>query len=76
MKPMIQPRFMKLIDIHDQAERLHKALEKFLEAHSILWKRQHFKNDGFFRYLVRRQDLCCAQAVLPALRDLAARPPK
>jgi hypothetical protein len=67
--------FTKLIDIHDQADRLHKALEKYLEAHAIPWRKQHFKSDGFVRYQVQTKDLCCAQAVLPALRELAARPP-
>jgi hypothetical protein len=68
--------FTKLIDIHDQAPRLHAALEKYLGAHRIDFIRAHFKGDGFMRYSVQRTDLCCAQAGLPALRALAQRPPE
>lgn len=64
-------RFSKLIDIHDQAERLHTALEKYLKAHKIEFRRAHWRSDGFVRYSVRERDLCCARAVLPALRELA-----
>ena len=63
--------FVKLIDIHDQAERLHRALEKYLDAHLIRYRVQRFAGDGFVRYRVQRVNLCCAQAGLPALRALA-----
>jgi len=66
-----RPKFTKLIDIHDQAVRLHQALEKYLAAHRIEWRVRRFAGDGFVRYAVRPADLCCAQAVLPALRELA-----
>lgn len=68
--------FTKLIDIHDQAERLHVALEKYLKAHTIEFRRTHFKGDGFIRFSVQWSNLCCARAVLPALYDLAKRAPK
>ncbi len=61
--------FTKLIDIHDQASRLHTALEKYLNAHDIPYRRH--LGDGFIRYSVERVNLCCAQAVIPALEDMA-----
>ena len=64
--------YTKLIDIHDQALRLHRALEKCLAAHSIEFRVRRFRGDGFVRYSVQQADLCCAQSVLPALRALAA----
>jgi hypothetical protein len=68
--------FTKLIDIHDQAERLHRALERYLAEHGIVCRVQRFKADGFVRYQVQQKDLCCAQAGLPALRELAGCPPE
>jgi hypothetical protein len=66
--------FTKLIDIHDQSERLHRVMEKYLTQHGIPFRKARFFGDGFIRYSVEPVNLCCAQAVIPALRELASRP--
>jgi len=66
--------FTKLIDIHDQAYRLHAALEKYLTAHDIPFRKRLYRADGLLRYSVEPVNLCCAQAGLPALRQLAGVP--
>lgn len=60
----------KLVDIGGNSERLEAALQKFLKRHSIEFER-HVHLDGFARYYVNVKDLCCAQAVLGALQQMA-----
>lgn len=60
----------KLVDIGGNGERLERALQNFLVAHSIDYERcVHV--DGFVRYYVNVKDLSAAQAVLPALQQMA-----
>jgi hypothetical protein len=70
----------KLVDVHgtlSQAAPIHDALQAFLLHHSISWQVHSYtdKFDGheFWRYFVNGRDLCCAQSVLPAIKDLQER---
>lgn len=67
---MARKGLRKLVDIAEGSVRLQAALENFLHAHHIAFDR-HDHGDGFARYYVASKDLCCAQSVLPALRQLA-----
>ena len=58
----------KLVDIHEGAPRLMEALEHFLARHQIAYSKHG--HEFCYRYYVQAKDLCCAQAVLPALQDL------
>jgi hypothetical protein len=49
--------FTKLIDINDEAHRQLEALEKYLYAHSIAFRKKRFFSAGFVRYSVQRSDL-------------------
>jgi hypothetical protein len=73
---MARSGFRKLVDIwgSEQATaQVHDALKAFLLAHGINFERHHgtdaYHRD-YYRYLVQSKDLCCAQAVLPALREI------
>jgi len=75
---MAKRGFRKLVDIwgSEQATaEVHDALKAFLLARDIQFQRHHhtdaYQRD-FHRYLVQSKDLCCAQAVLPALREIQA----
>jgi hypothetical protein len=60
--------FTKLVDIGGpDAGRLHMVLERWLTEHRIPFRRTRFRGEGFVRYSVERENLCCAQAVIPAL---------
>jgi hypothetical protein len=61
--------FTKLIDIHDQADRLNKTLERFLQAHGFEFQKAH--HNGFYRWNVAEADYSSASAVVPALRQMA-----
>lgn len=65
--------YRKLVDILDIGDcvRLYRALENFLEAHTIPYKFQDHWDDGFRRYFVESKNLCCARSVLPALQQIA-----
>jgi hypothetical protein len=67
----------KLIDIADGGEHLRRALETHLGLHSIENRvyihARRSRNGGvagFTRYWVKQNDLCCAQLIIPALREL------
>ena len=62
----------KLIDLADtESMRLHKALENYLGAHRIPFRSSKHFGDGFTRYWVESVNLCCASAVIPALKQMA-----
>lgn len=61
----------KLIDINDDARGIYAALENFLKWHSIPYTFQLHRGENFRRYYVDSVNLCCAQAVIPALQDTA-----
>ena len=60
-----------VINARDNFVRVIGALEKYLERHKIRYKMHDHAYDGFRRYYVGISDLCCAQSVLPALKELA-----
>ena len=66
----------KLCDVWgslEAAKRVHDALELFLIHHRINYARHHGTDAycrDYYRYMVQGRDLCAAQAVLPALRDI------
>jgi len=70
MRSMATKGRKKLVDIADSSVRIYEALENFLEAHSIPYTFNIHWADGFRRYYVDAKDLCCAQAVLPALQAM------
>jgi len=65
--------FVKLVDLDADNLRARKALEAFLERHTIEYRDQDRWAEGHVRYFVRPADLCCALAVLEAIRDRAQR---
>ena len=74
------PRWCKLIDLDERSTRQHAALEAFLREHEIVFTRYispaptidaRFPECGYRRYQVFANNLCCAQAVLPAIAALA-----
>ena len=77
---MAEPGWRKLVDLNEVSTRQHAALEAFLLEHHIVWvrytsKARHtvdprFPEFGYRRYSVLAGDLCCAQAVLPAIEAL------
>ena len=67
----------KLCDIGgslEGAKRHHDALQHFLKRHSINYELSGPLEDPygrpFWRYRVDARDLCCAQTVLSALREM------
>lgn len=65
--------YRKLVDILDIGDcvRLYRALENFLERHEIRYTFHDHDGDGFRRYYVPSKDLSAAQAVLPAIQQIA-----
>jgi hypothetical protein len=68
----------KLVDVWGSmaaAAPVHEVIERFLRAHNLDYE-LHTGTDPYgreyWRYKVQARDLCCAQAVLPALRELQA----
>ncbi len=60
----------KLVDIGPDHERLVRVLERWLVEHHIPYKRHHLEPAGL-RYYVDSVDLNAAQAILPALQEIA-----
>ena len=70
------PKWVKLIDIAGTVEmrRVRAALEKYLDQHTPRWTARVYgvnQHRRFVRYFVKPEDLCCAQAVIPALDQMA-----
>lgn len=62
--------FRKLVDLRASNIRQRKALDAFLEQHNIEYRNADFWREDVMRYFVRPVDLCCAQAVLGAVKEL------
>jgi hypothetical protein len=56
------------------SERIERALERALDAHNIGWQRYQHYDEGFVRYFVNIKDLVAAQALLPAIAQIAEMP--
>lgn len=68
----------KLCDVVEgrAAAHVNQALQRFLDANQIAYQIQMYEDAhgrDISRYYVNIRDLCCAQAVLPAIRDIQAR---
>lgn len=66
---MNAPRFRKMVDIGLTASEIGVTLERYLFQHRITYKTA--RHAEFVRYFVHENDLCCAQAVIPALKSMA-----
>jgi hypothetical protein len=65
-----EEKWRKLVDLPEASTRKQRALEGFLDQHHIPFRRHIFERLSKRRYFVRPCDLCCAQAVLDAIRAI------